>query len=161
MATNANLLNSVNWPCVKTKFCDRIFFNLLNLSSKYEKHIYCDTIFIKLFIILSPEPRFQTETWIRAIKVASKFLWSMDPPPNRFVSYLTHRLLTILYFNIYYFLASQCIIMPFWQFYSLESFQTDCKILSLLRSSPARTVLVQPKPHYNTSDFMWKILSPY
>ena len=35
--------------------------------------------------------------------------------------------------------------MPLWQFYFLELFYTDRKILSRLRSSPPRMVLVQLK----------------
>ena len=107
-------------------------------------------------------------------EVASKFV-AHGAPLSRFVSILAKRLLSISYFSIYYFLvsrciimcipyfsifflASRCIIMPFWQFYSLESFYTDRKILSCLRSSPARMVLVQLKrlatSRTATSDFM-------
>ena len=75
-------------------------------------------------------------------EVASKFLWPMEPPPpplSRSVSNLAQRLLSIPYFK--FFWASRCIIMPFWQFYSLESFYKDRKILSSLRSCPGRTVV--------------------
>ena len=46
-------------------------------------------------------------------EVASKFL-SPPPPLSQFVFNLEQRLLSILYFNIYYFLASRCVVMPFW-----------------------------------------------
>ena len=36
--------------------------------------------------------------------MASKFLWPMEPPRlSRSISNLAHRLLSILYFNVYYF----------------------------------------------------------
>ena len=62
MATKANLINSVNLPSMKIQFCQKISFNLLNLSSGQERHIYHDSKVVSVLIILSPEPRFQTET---------------------------------------------------------------------------------------------------
>ena len=86
------------------------------------------------------------KNFLRELQVNFCGAWSPPPPPpplNRSVSNLAQRLLSIPYFNI--FLASRCIRMPFWQFYSLESFYKNRKILSRLRSSPARTVLIQLK----------------
>ena len=85
----------------------------------------------------SPPKKFQ--------KCAARFL--IRPAWHR--DYLVQHLL--------FFWTSRCIIMPFSQFYPLESFYTDRKILSPLRSSLAQTVLgsthtASDQLHCNTID---------
>ena len=48
--------------------------------------------------------------------------WSPSSRLDQSVSNSAQRLLATPYFKHYYFLASRCIIMPLWQFSSLESF---------------------------------------
>ena len=67
MATNAERSNSVNWRSIKTKFCLKIFSNMYSLPSNHEDHICHDIKIMCVFIVLSPESRFQTETWIRGL----------------------------------------------------------------------------------------------
>ena len=58
------------------------------------------------------------------------------PRLSQYVSNLAQRLLSVLYFFFLGGGGSRCIIMPFWQFYFLESFYTDRKILSRFKKFP-------------------------